>query len=257
MATRTQAGGAGEVSIGRAFAGAFAVLAARPLEAFGIALVLSAAPIEATFFEYDRLVGGGHSGLGRGPSLLVLGFAAILTFAVSTLAQGALVAVAAAHREGRRAGLGEAVEAGIRALLPMIGLIVLSSLAIGFASLALLVPGVLLFVAWAVALPALVLERLGPTDALERSQALTRGARWRVFGFLLVTLAVSSGLSLAQSALGGANDTLAVTAVTLAVGAAVSTAVTAFSTAAHTMLYFELRDWKEGLPADRLAEIFR
>jgi uncharacterized membrane protein len=244
-----------EASVGRAIGQAVAALAAQPLAAFGTAFALSAGPAAAVEYEFYRVVGGDYGALGRGPAILVLAVAGLLAFGVSQLAQGALVQLAAGHRTGRRVGFGEAVETGLRAMLPMMGRSILATVAIALAAIALLVPAVLLYVVWAVSVPALVLERLGPTDALERSQALTRGARWRVFGFQLLVLALGAILGLAHNALLG--ESQAEVALVGSVSAAViASLITAFSAVAESMLYFELRDWKEGPPADRLAEIF-
>jgi len=257
MGTEAAPGAVREASIERALGGAFSVLAARPFAAFGIALLLSAAPSEAVLFEYFRLAGGDYGPLGRSGSYVVLAFAALLVLAVSTVAQGALVRLAASHREARRASLGEALESGCRALLPMVARTVLATVATVVAAVAFLVPAMLLYVVWAVSVPALILERLGPTAALERSQVLTRGARWRVFGFQLVILLGAWMLNLAQNALRAPDESLVGALTVLGVGAAVGSAITAFSAVAHTLLYCELRDWKEGPPVERLAEVFR
>ena len=67
------------------------------------------------------------------------------------------------------------------------------------ASILLLVPGLMVAVAWSVAAPALAVERLGPLAALSRSADLTRGNRWRIFGLMaiaLVFLAVLGALAI-------------------------------------------------------------
>ena len=46
----------------------------------------------------------------------------------------------------------------------------------------LLVPGLILAVMWSVVAPACVVERTGVFGAFSRSQELTRGYRWPIFG---------------------------------------------------------------------------
>ena len=59
-----------------------------------------------------------------------------------------------------------------------------------------IVPGVLLFLMWALAVPAKVLENLGVTDAMSRSSDLTRGDRGRVFVIMLLFFVLSLGVTL-------------------------------------------------------------
>ena len=66
------------------------------------------------------------------------------------------------------------------------GLGLLTGLAIIVGMIVLIVPGVILSIWWAVALPALMREDLGVSEAMERSKDLTEGNRWRVFGLILV-----------------------------------------------------------------------
>lgn len=245
-----------DVSLGGILAGTLSALRTNAFAALSVSLVLSAVPGAAWGFQYGWVLAGGYGPLGRGASILLLMIVGLLAFAVSMLAEGALIHIGAAHRAGRRAPLGDALETGLRAMLPMMGRAILATVAIGLAALALLVPAVLLYVVWAVAAPALVIERLGVTDALERSQALTRGARWRVFGLQLVLLVVAGGLDAVEKIFVRAAGIDGQTPAAIAPAVVVATFVTAFSAIARTLLYCELRDWKEGPPTDRLADIF-
>ena len=60
---------------------------------------------------------------------------------------------------------------------------------VGFALL--IVPGILLYVAWSVSAPAAVMERSDIKIALRRSVLLTSGSRGRILAITLVTLATS------------------------------------------------------------------
>src|SRR5262249_44092671 len=80
------------------------------------------------------------------------------------------------HRVGFREFCGRGLAQGgvaIRvALLSGIGLIV------GF--IALVIPAIILYVVWWVAIPVAVIERRGAIDSLRRSAELTKGYRWRI-----------------------------------------------------------------------------
>jgi hypothetical protein len=147
-----------------------------------------------------------------------------------------------------------------RRLLGLIGLAIVGALAVTLGTIALVVPGIWLFVSYAVAVPALLLERIGPLAALGRSFRLVKGRWWATFGALLVgyLLAsivgaiVQSALTLVPSLLADGNT------VALAFGAAVGGTLgamiaTPYSAAVVALLYFDLRVRKEGLDLQLVA----
>jgi hypothetical protein len=144
---------------------------------------------------------------------------------------------------------------------------ILSGLGILAGLILLIVPGVILYVMWSVAAPALVEERLGPVEALGRSRELTRGARWKVFGLLLVVTVISwifsaiiglvsvmwyGGPADFASAAAGGGLPLAY----YAINAVFQTLSLAIWGVIQTSLYVELRDWKDGPATAKLADIF-
>jgi hypothetical protein len=78
-------------------------------------------------------------------------------------------------------------------ILGVIGISLIVSVAGGMALLALIVPGVFLFMIWSLSIPAKVLEDKGVFDAMSRSIDLTQGSRWRIFviGVLFFVLALA------------------------------------------------------------------
>jgi glycerophosphoryl diester phosphodiesterase family protein len=113
---------------------------------------------------------------------------------------------------------------------------------------------------WAVAMPALFAEGVGPVKAVGRSWNLTRDNWWRTLGILLL---VSIMVSLIQAALGalftgiaavipGLSDDIRAGLVTT-VSTLISALVGALSPIAITLLYLDLRVRKEGLDLDQLA----
>lgn len=113
---------------------------------------------------------------------------------------------------------------------------------------------------WAVDMPALFAERVGPVKAIGRSWNLTRDSWWRTFGILIL---VGIMVSLIQTALGalfggvaalvpGLSDDIRAGLVTT-VSTLVNALVGAITPIAITLLYLDLRVRKEGLDLDQLA----
>ncbi len=253
------------VSVGRVFSRAFGVMASNPVTMFGISFLLGAVPSGVIGYLRQTMRGAvvdRYAAIGIGAISIA---SAVITLVLAMLVQGALVRATIAYNEGRRASLSESASAGLAVALPLLGLAILMGLGIGLGTILLLVPGVILFVMWSVASPALVEERIGIFDAFGRSSALTKGARWKIFGLELVVLvviwllsAILGVLILMTYGLGGLQ---AVTRTGLPISwlilnAAFSTILTTFWGAVQTSLYVELRNWKEGPSARGLKDIF-
>lgn len=245
------------MQIGRVFSRAFGTIGANPLGVFGIALLFGALPgalvslatqaLASTEFTFGFTLAG------------VAALLASVTFSMMT--QGALVRITVAHAEGRRATAGEALWAGLRVVLPLFVLGLLMTLAVAFGFVLLVVPGVILYVIWSVAAPALVEERCGVFAAFERSRSLTKGARWKILALELIVLVfywliaavIGIGAIFASHVLNGGVQT---TVWSILWAAAAKTLTAAVWGTIQTSLYVELRDWKDGPASGRLADIF-
>jgi hypothetical protein len=143
----------------------------------------------------------------------------------------------------------------------LLGVSLLGAFGLVLALLAFIVPAIWLGVAWSVAVPALLLERLGPAAALSRSFALVRGRWWASFGVLLVGLLLASligaliqGLVMALPQ-GLADDNVPLAALAAALGGTLAAAITTpYSAAVITLLYLDLRVRKEGFDVRRLGD---
>jgi uncharacterized membrane protein len=255
------------VSIGRVIQRSFAVVAANPLVVLGIAFLFGAPPsvILSHFTQLYQAQLVNAPDATRDYVFLSIG-SGVIGFILSMLVQGALVRATIAHLEGRKAGFAESLMAAVRVLLPLVGLAILVAIAVMFGLALFLVPGMIVYVIWSVASPALVAERIGIGEALGRSRRLTKGARWKVFGLQLIILVVyylivgtmgygaivasGSTEAVARAAAGGLPITW------LVVNALISTLANTFWSTAQTTLYIELRDWKDGPSADTLADVF-
>ncbi|HEY1879654.1 MAG TPA: hypothetical protein VGG68_06970 [Caulobacteraceae bacterium] len=136
---------------------------------------------------------------------------------------------------------------------------VLIGIAVFFGAMLLLVPGIMVLLAFYVAIPACVVEGLTPLAAISRSRFLTRGQRWRLFGLLIVIILVSIGFGIIASLvtmMAGLN--LAVTRAPAVIVASVvlNGVSTLFGAAIVGSAYVELAGIKGGGNVQQTAEVF-
>ncbi|SER85033.1 hypothetical protein SAMN05216188_116114 [Lentzea xinjiangensis] len=146
-------------------------------------------------------------------------------------------------------------------LLPLLGATLLAGLLITVGLVFCAVPGVYLWVLFALVTPALVLERCGVGTAFGRSKNLVKGAWWRTFGVLLLTvvigMVISWIISLPFQLLGAASTgfsadpaaALSIGSLLLStVGAIIASTITLpFSAAVTVLLYVDRRMRAEGM----------
>jgi len=150
---------------------------------------------------------------------------------------------------GTRPSLRACILTGLAQLVPVIGVVVLSTLAIGAALLLLLVPGIILLLRWYVAVPVAIIERLGVTDSLQRSRELTHGYKWPLFVILVVTCLAPFGVSyLNQETFAGIGLTIATELFGVLLGSLMGV-VTAVA-------YTALRQVKDGTRLPEIASAF-
>ena len=189
-----------------------------------------------------------------------------LSLFCSMLVQAMLVRVTVAQARGESASIAAAFGAALPKLLPLLALSIIMLFGLGFAMLLLLVPGVILYLMWCVAGPALVAEDVGVFEALSRSRALTRGNRWKIFGLMMVLLVLLWVFSAVMGILFisvGLTASLAESLSTgvlplgyLVVSAVASTVMTAVWGTLISSLYVQLRTAQEGPMTDALADVF-
>ena len=99
------------------------------------------------------------------------------------------IAVSDVHL-GRPISIGGAYSAIKSRLLPIIGIIFLIDLGIGFGFVLLIAPGIYLALSWALSIPVTVLEGTGLNATVNRSSVLTKNDKGRIFlvALLLVIL---------------------------------------------------------------------
>lgn len=170
---------------------------------------------------------------------------------LSIVLQASLIVASANDLAGKPVNFGECVNRAVAKLLPLIGLgiVVAFGVAIGFVFF--IIPGVILYLMWMIAVPVLMVENLGVFEALSRSSALTKGSRWKLLGLIVVFFIFSMIIAIPIGLLSVISPSLSI--VSSALLSAVSAAVGAAGIAA---VYIELRGAKEGTSSDQLASVF-
>ena len=214
----------------------------------------------------------------------------ILALVLNAALTGMLSAVIGQGVLGRTTGLGAAWQAGrigsvlgatlllfglgIGVVLPLaVAVVVLALLHLTPVAVLLAVLGsigafvfeIVLWVRLSLALPAVVLERLSPWQAIRRSWQLSQGSFWRLFGILgltgIVVLVATYVLTIPFAILGGvaggagslgmfgaATTTSAAALIITAIGSILAATVTRpISAGVNVLLYVDLRMRREGL----------
>ncbi|WP_181776871.1 hypothetical protein [Amycolatopsis pittospori] len=131
-----------------------------------------------------------------GGSLAVSFVSLLATMIGTTLLTGFLTVLMGKAALGKPIVFKDAVKEAAGRLLPLLGLTVLYTLAIMVAAIFCLVPAIIPFTFWALASPALLLERGTVREAFRRSVKLVSGMFWRVFGILLLAAVISAFLAM-------------------------------------------------------------
>ena len=186
-------------------------------------------------------------------ALAVPGFLAILVVALR-FGIG-LTRLADAACEGRTLKFAEVLRNPRPNLLVYVGLTLSLSLMTLVGLLALIVPGLMVVMAFGLAPIAMILEDLGIGNSLTRSRELTRGNRWRFFALyllaILVSLPISIGSNLGMAKLQESGNIPAAIALGLA-SLLVTLALVVFQVVLFVVIFRELRALKDG-PAAVIA----
>ncbi|HEX7303611.1 hypothetical protein [Lentzea sp.] len=189
-------------------------------------------------------------------------FLGVIPLLLGTVFLSGFVTVVVGHAVlGEPVSFAQAWEEFKPRLLPLLGATLLSGLVISVGLVFCVIPGIYLYVIFALVTPALVLERCGVGKAFGRSNALVKGAWWRTFGVLLLAAVVSAVISwivslpfglLGAAATGFSADPAAALSigslVLSTIGAIIASTITLpFSAAVTVLLYVDRRMRAEGM----------
>lgn len=222
-------------------------VAQAPLVAFLI--VLSSKSTALTSKDPVQILGYVGTALVGGVGWMVLAF----------VFQAAVVHGTVAELTGKRATLQEMFRTGLREFFPLIAIAILTSAGFFLGLILLIVPGVMIILAWSVVVPARVVEHQPIFETFGRSAELTRGHRWSILGLYIVLGILSSVAGTVVAPLQSADFVGSAEAATVvyAVASGAVRAVTSVASASITAsLYYELRCAKEGIGPEQLASVF-
>jgi hypothetical protein len=182
----------------------------------------------------------------------------LISFVASQFATGACFRAVAETYLGHQAGWRSSLAFAARKLHSILWIVLLGGVLTLLGAVFCIVPGIYLWVGFAVALPVLMSEGQKGRKALGRSRSLVSGRWWKTAILLVVAGLLStllSGLvSGAISALSVTGDNpVALFTIAAVAGTAGALISTPFSAAYHTVLYFDLRVRKEAFDLRLLA----
>ena len=231
-----------------------------------IALVVIV-PIQILVALVDASATGGSFTTGEtdeevGTGTAVAGFLLVIALSIIsyTVATGACFKAVADAYLGERPSWRDSIVFALRRFHAILWITILAYVLGGLALLALIIPGIWLFVAWSVTVPALMAEDVRGLEALGRSFRLVRGFWWRTFAVVLLGTLLAAilggilGAAVGAAAVFGEENDLTffiANAVASTAASAISTPLTA---AFITVLYVDLRVRKEGFDIQLLAD---
>ena len=235
----------GEFRVGRVLTRTFSVLS-RNLLPFCVVTAIAYLPTLVFLAEQRQ-------GMDAGRAALLLGVSTLLAIALNALSEAIVLFGAFEDMRGRPVNLMASVRVGLSRLLPVLGVALLVALFAGLSAVLLVIPAFIVMTMLFVAMPACVVEQLGPMQSLRRSRELTKGHRWAIFGlWFLVTIIIAIGgnmVRLVGSLIGGIGVSLLFSLIWGALAGA-------FNAIMVVVAYHDLRVAKEGVDTDKIASVF-
>ncbi len=245
-----------KLDMGRVFSDTLAVARRQAPLLFGLSFVLQFLPALVNGFlsvNIMRSRPGDASALFSSPVYPFTGLAGGLLGAFVLSCQ---LYLAISDLEGRSPALQETLRQSVAKFLPLLGTMILLALGVVFGFVLFIVPGVILAIMWSVALPAVVGETSNVFDAFSRSNALTRGNRWRIFGLSVLVWFVAivvEGVVLAVVRI--VSSATGPSAVTVVVSALLNFILSILLSVGSGALYIQLRELK-GAGGESVAQVF-
>ncbi len=180
----------------------------------------------------------------------------LLQLLLSVLLTAAAVFLTVREIRGRRASISEALRIGLGRVLPVLGVALLVSLAVGLGFILLIIPGLILLVMFWVAVPVAVVERPGVLASLGRSADLTRGHRWKILAILALMMLIAIGFTPLAGVAAWLLSWVLGTFGLVVADYLWSIVVGSISAVMPAVTYHHLRSVKEGTDIAQLAAVF-
>jgi len=194
---------------------------------------------------------------------VVVGLLGLAEIFLGIVATAAITYATVQELRGRRVTIGEFLRRGLAQAGTVVLVAILSSVLLLLGFIAFVIPGIILYAMWWVAIPVAVIERPGTMASLRRSAALTAGYRWRLFGLILCFFLATGIVNSLIEGSGSTGVYFTTESESHPVGPAAIVASwlwTALLTAGQAVLtavsYYQLRIAKEGVGIDEIAAVF-
>lgn len=246
--------------IGRVFELTFGAIGANGLQLLLVAFIFVGLPQAAMAWGQELFVGQALGGayIAQGVGLWLASL--VVGMACGVVMQGVVTHTVVADLQGRKPTLGESFRVAFRSFWVLLGVGIVSGLAVALGLIVLVVPGILIFLVWMVAGPVAVAEGAGVGRALDRSRTLTRNHRWWLLLLGVIYVVISWVLGMLVGVLGavvaGFQPGSTLNLVTLVLIPAVQAVSTLVWAAMVSAAYVELRTVKEGGGKETVAAIF-
>jgi hypothetical protein len=244
----------GQLDIGKVIQELFGVLGRNFVTFFVLALILVGIPSLVAGYLQMSFLRVGHLFDWRATLFSVVAGLG------SLILQGTIIYGTVTDLNGKRASIGDCLSIGLRSFLPLLGIGIMMYFAIFCGLILLIVPGLMLAVAWSVAISAYVAERPGIVEVFGRSAELTRGNRWRIFAIFILYLVVLIIIEAVFGLFGTAGRLASGGGIPLWQALIVTPLITVFnaliSATGAAVLYVELRRIRDGVGPAGLAAIF-
>jgi hypothetical protein len=235
------------LSIGEILDGALVLLRRHFALVLSIAIVCVGIP--TAMDVYIDLTGGGS----QNPGLSLLD--RVLTLVGSVLVTGATVRVVSEAYLGRTPLFGDAMRFAGSRFGAILGANIMSGVLTILATLALVIPGIVVACGYSVAGQAAALESGSSSEALRRSWDLTKGFRWKALALGVVSIGLILVVYVGAGVLGGVLGAVmgGLDAVLAVLAACVSLLIYPLITFVFTLFYYDLRVRKEAFDLEMLS----
>lgn len=251
----------GEMSVGDILTNSFSMLLEQ-LPKYAVIYCIVTLPLLVLQLLVPLMVIGGTA---TTVSIFVaLGISLLSYLILQPFGTAAVLKVVANSYLGEPITIGSAFRFALGKFWKLVGTLILAGLVIVLGFLLFVVPGIFFWIFYTLIAQVVVVENIGGGRALGRSKSLTKGHRWRILGLMILLLILGYIWSLIESLLGLALPPYSVTA-SLEVNYPNLVATTlidfivryillgAFGSIAMTLMYFDIRNRKEGFDIEYLS----
>jgi hypothetical protein len=157
------------------------------------------------------------------------------------------------HLRGNKAGFFDCLMHGLRRILPIIAIAIVTTVLVTIGMMLLVVPGIIIALMICLAIPVLMVENPGALKSLSRSRELTKGYRWHILGVLLLAFVITTIINVVVPI---PFDLVLPQELSMVVTGVLQLFTTVFLAVVLAVMYHDLRVAKEGVSTAQLAAVF-